>query len=539
MAIDRNTIKLTDGVRTLNLMDGVNYALTGGEYEPVVPSLKEEIVGRNSPYEDVVESIEVVCLGETHNQALDNLHALSDLLDQAHRWGKGAKVAPVRFIIKPVSRTKTLESVIIAAPDPVQLTGEFVKKLQLPQIPVTVQFTRRAYLLDPRQEQGESNSYNTFTGITPMNVELSQGRGVYDLEIHGFKTTNVDEGDAISKAVIEEGFLIATSINRLNVFEAEDLDRSGVDDYLLAKGYNFTIEGDAANYIMSNRASGSSVIVINSTEDSPYFEKALATKELDGTNLEGVEEVGVFVMIGAMKPGIEYQIRAVGYSYERIIAGNWSYIDFDTDYIEQEDYPDIEYLNRSRPVFLGTLSALGGFTRIGFQVKPITPLDEQIPYNQRLTVDYMALVDMGDESTRVLHVPRYGATFVESPTGTEIKLVFNTGALGLLSPRCYVALAGSNTYPSNLYAGGSGLRIPGELPILYYKYPSGDGWLECNGQISVVWFGRGIQAITAGYVPASYGSSIPNYRTNYSPETFSPLTLKVKVFRNKAYLLPR
>jgi len=89
------TLRLTDGQTTLNLVDNTSYSLVPGGWSPAIAQRRTSQLGGYHEYSPVNESIQLMIYGDTAAEAIDNLTALANLLDQADSWALGDRVRPV------------------------------------------------------------------------------------------------------------------------------------------------------------------------------------------------------------------------------------------------------------------------------------------------------------------------------------------------------------------------------------------------------------------------------------------------------------
>lgn len=101
------TFTLTDGVVSINLADGINYAIMARGYAPVVAGRRKGWIGVG-PYEDVTETIRFdVFSAVSADDAYSKLAAVWALLDQAQRYNDGEPVAPVKAVYVLMDSTIT------------------------------------------------------------------------------------------------------------------------------------------------------------------------------------------------------------------------------------------------------------------------------------------------------------------------------------------------------------------------------------------------------------------------------------------------
>lgn len=100
----QTTLTITDGVTTLNLVDGDNYFCDPNAVQFGI-GLPSDDLRAGPPNDDGVTTLRPMIRGGTANtttQVLENLRKLIDLLNQAARWSRGDRVAPVRLRCLPI-----------------------------------------------------------------------------------------------------------------------------------------------------------------------------------------------------------------------------------------------------------------------------------------------------------------------------------------------------------------------------------------------------------------------------------------------------
>ena len=113
-----HTIKVSDGTTTCDFL-GSNYKVLAEGWAPKVAKRRPSRAGGQSPYDDVVETIEIQISGSSKSDVMAKLGTLSDLLDQAGKWGKDdAGVTAVYFEYEPdgSALAASVKAVIVDAP---------------------------------------------------------------------------------------------------------------------------------------------------------------------------------------------------------------------------------------------------------------------------------------------------------------------------------------------------------------------------------------------------------------------------------------
>lgn len=95
-----DSLILSDGTTSINLMDGVNYALRTEGWAPQIAQRNHDSIGGRGQYDDVTESLLIDIFGATLAAMLAAEVAISRLLDQATRFANGdTTVSPVTIAI--------------------------------------------------------------------------------------------------------------------------------------------------------------------------------------------------------------------------------------------------------------------------------------------------------------------------------------------------------------------------------------------------------------------------------------------------------
>lgn len=98
-------LELTDGTvgNACELTDGISYALVS--FAPVIPPLRDDLLGARSPWAETQAVITFHSMGETAAVAYAAARALNSLLDNARRWADGLSVTPIRLRAKAQGST--------------------------------------------------------------------------------------------------------------------------------------------------------------------------------------------------------------------------------------------------------------------------------------------------------------------------------------------------------------------------------------------------------------------------------------------------
>lgn len=144
------SIVITNTVIVCDLTDNTNYSLVIGGWAPQVAPRRRSTLG-GLTHEDVSEQITINVYGSTGAVALENLHKLAALLNQADEFSSGANVEPVLIEVLPQgSGSATPVKAMIVGTDgpPLSTPPTWNDHLMLFEISdVTIRFRRRGLWL--------------------------------------------------------------------------------------------------------------------------------------------------------------------------------------------------------------------------------------------------------------------------------------------------------------------------------------------------------------------------------------------------------
>lgn len=212
-------VALTDGTTTVELTDGINYALLS--YAPVVAPLRDNKLGGDGQYSDVTESLTFHAIGCTAADAYAAAAAVNSLLDQARRWWLGQAVSPVTLKVKAqgsslAAVSAALKGRAIGGPSNVALPAtyhEYYGKYVIQAI--TVQVTRRGLWLGASESASASAASNPSVRSVVMPSSPTVP-GPLQIDFTGF-TTSAGTGNI----EIPSGFVVIGPNNSLNLQEGE------------------------------------------------------------------------------------------------------------------------------------------------------------------------------------------------------------------------------------------------------------------------------------------------------------------------------
>jgi len=152
-------LAISDGLTTVEIQSGTAslaaYAMRENAWAPTVAEMLHSRISGYGPYSPVVETLTIEVRGSSIADAYAKLSVLNGLLEQAHRWARGEKVAavmvnwsPMGSSLSPNSGTPYRDVIIGVGPNNqtsgVRLSAEFDQTFSDYAIrDVTVQFVRR------------------------------------------------------------------------------------------------------------------------------------------------------------------------------------------------------------------------------------------------------------------------------------------------------------------------------------------------------------------------------------------------------------
>lgn len=430
-----STITITDGTTTCTLTDNTNYSLTTDGWAPQVPIRRTSVLG-GRPYTAVAEEIRLNVYGTTTAVALTNLRTLIGLIDQAAAWYADESTDPVTITYLPQGSEQpaALVSLIFGfdgGSSPAGLPVNFNDRLMLFEISdVSLRFVRDGVWYGAVEENNVEITAEPTVALVEF-VTASPIAAPVTLRIGPFPDqVDIPQYDA-------SYVLVANAANRLQVIDATDLI-TGAGPF-----NNYTTDTDATHI-----PQGAGVLVYTPVDTIEW------NTEGASTTLAAGKRIGIVAAVRNDHATTQFQVRVeIEGPLERSRASTRPYLvdNATTD---------------PRIVLLGIV------------------LCEEAIYNLRLyvtasaaagtlAVDYFALVNLDDATSRILAIGPIDATsFIQS--GEESFLVIDPRALTSRSPR--VRQEGAVT------------------PALYYAVPDywrGDAFLLSDGdEIACIFCGR-------------------------------------------------
>lgn len=298
-------LKLVGTGVTIDLLDGVNYALTA--WAPAVSARERSLLGGYSPYLDVTERLSVNVFGTTAGTTLAALDDINVLLEQAEAWSMGDAVAPVimKVQVEGSVLAEPLEAVVLGRPGDgtaITLQPSFNHDLLLYEITnVEVELVRRGLWLGPETDR-------TMQGATvnPAVMTIDMGGELRRLSPTAVHVT----GFGANAPMLGGGFLVVSGVaaasqhgRNIAVYGAADMTASG-----------FASQSDAAH-----NAYGGDVMRIDAAVNA-------SGSLLVGAVNTSVSRVSVFAAVRNNSMTTTWRARAVSTGYVTI-NDDWQIID--------------------------------------------------------------------------------------------------------------------------------------------------------------------------------------------------------------------
>jgi len=334
-------LSITDGTTTLELTDGVSYALVS--YAPTAAPLKESLLGSQGPYDNVVDTITVHAMGTTAALAYAAADALQTLLEQAFRWWQNEVVSAVTLkAIAQDSIVATITTPLTAlvrgrasgGPAGVTLPAmwhEHFGKYVIQNI--TLQFVRGPLWL------GATQTATSNTAGMPSVLTATFAAGAVAHQTPMVATLSGPLNRSI--LALQLGYFLIAPQNRLELIEAETMTNTG--------GGTATSTADAAAH-----ASNGSVMRLSAPPAHAQLFKAFSAPFA-----ANAYQVAVFatIRINAVPTGAN-TMQAILYRNSAPVLG--PIVPVDDTYFGVNGLP--------QPVFLGIIDMPSGSPATGVQV---------------------------------------------------------------------------------------------------------------------------------------------------------------------------
>jgi len=224
------TLKITDGTTNIDFTGSYYKILTAGGWAPRRAGRRQSQLAGMSPYEDVLETMYIRIVGTSVAACLGALEDLSELLDQAERWGRGENVTPVEIQYKPLgsASASAVTANIIGPPeggDFLTLPSDFDAiddrnyALGTHANPIILQFVRRGlWLGDTETDTSGASSGNPEIQNTTSFTNASAVHVPYNFRAY------------INRAALTEAYdvwtLIQNETSKIKLIEVEDMTLS-------------------------------------------------------------------------------------------------------------------------------------------------------------------------------------------------------------------------------------------------------------------------------------------------------------------------
>ena len=247
------TLKITDGTTNIDFTGSYYKILTAGGWAPRRAGRRQSQLAGMSPYEDVLETMYIRIVGSSVANCLALLEDLSELLDQAERWGKGENVTPVEIQYKPTGSAlaSAVTANIVGPPeggDFLTLPSDFDAvddrnyALGTHANPIILQFVRRGLWLGTTEDKSEAESSGNpeiMTTDTFTNTEV----------IHCPHRVLLAVNRAANSEPYEVYTLIQNSAVKLLLTEVEGFTNSATGSATFTSGTSTAVAAASGGYV--------------------------------------------------------------------------------------------------------------------------------------------------------------------------------------------------------------------------------------------------------------------------------------------------
>lgn len=397
-------LALSDGTTTLELTDGVNYALVS--YAPTAAPLRESLLGSQGPYDFVTDTITVHAMGTTAALAYAAADALQTLLEQAFRWWQNEVVSAVT--LRAIAQDSTVATIttpltalvrgrVSGGPAGLALPAiwhEYYGKYVIQNI--TLQFVRGP------EFYGATQTATSNTAGMPSVLTATFAAGAVTHQTPTLATLS----GPLNRSVLclQLGYLIVAPQNHIEVIEGEATTNTG--------GGTATITADAAAH-----ASAGSVMRLSAAPAHVQLFKALSAPFA-----ANAYQIAVYVVIRVNGvPTLPITIQAVLFRNSLPIRGP----------IVPIDYRYFGTAGLPQPVFLGIIDGQTPFTGVQIEVdwanNPVT-----------IDVDYIVCVALNNapdaRSVATVIDPNTYTPFTGVAAASPLSVVYDPQALTQPTP---------------------------------------------------------------------------------------------------------
>lgn len=265
-------LELTNGSKTIDFVDGVNYTLKSSGWGPAISARDRGILGGRGYYVDVPESIEIGIFGQNgFNEAIRDI---TTLLDQVDAWSQGEEVDPIilKIQIQSSELSEPLQAIVAGkANDSPFMTSpssfsDMIMSYEIDGAVIT--FRRRGQLLSPSETETayygvpfQDPSYETNPAVLTINS------GLEELDIPS--PTKVSFTNFIANVpMLGAGFLMLTGFSpssaygtNFGVFEYDEMTSS--EFATVAETAKFATGGNVKRIDAATNQTGSIEITVN------------------------------------------------------------------------------------------------------------------------------------------------------------------------------------------------------------------------------------------------------------------------------------
>lgn len=435
-------LALSDGTTTLELTDNIDYALAS--YAPQISAIRDSLLGGQSPYATVQDTITVHAMGCTAADAYAAAGALTRMIDTAKRWWREENNTPVLIRAKVQnSANAPLRSLIYGPPpgtgQPVILPPQFSEYYGKYVIQnLSIQFVRDGQWLGGTIESAASANATHPTIHTCTFATAARTHTPIDLSLSGGSVADVFN--------YQQGYVLIAPLARLNLTEGEVTltSTNGV--------------GNATRTTVADAADVASAGNVQRWTGTTTFTGEINNRVTLGAGMVASRQpISVFA--------------AVRFNSASIVTGVWRAVG-ERNGAALVQTPDllIDYAGGlPQIIFLGLLQARGGLDTINLQ------FDGVLPIGLSFDIDYIASISLDDEASQVVGLADFVTGQLSSVGGTiALELRANaqtdpTPAVRVITQFGVTAYLG---YVGNPYL----MQIGSDVSMILLSTGSGNAW---------------------------------------------------------------
>lgn len=412
-------VALTDGTTTIDLTDGISYALVS--YAPIIAPLKDSDLGSAGAYQEVHDTLTFHAMGCTAAEAYAAAAAVNKLLDQARHWWDGDPVSPVILKIQAQdSALDPLQVVVrgraLGAPPNIALQPTWNAthgKYVIPNI--TVQFVRDGQLLSAATESAASANATYPTIHTATFSSAAETLSPIEISIGGFTAADLFN--------FQSGYCLIAPTARL-----------------------FVEEGEA----MTSSSSGTGTATATTVADAAKKASAGNVRRWTGTTAFTGTVRGVSGLLTISRSTALVAVFAVVRINNSTITGYWQIEGIsNAGTVSLGPQVPVEYAsNQPQIVNLGYVASRGGLDQLSLA------FTGTLPITTTLDIDYIVAIQMTDEASAVLGLTDMVPTRLAAlPAITPLALEIRSNALIDPTPAVAYRDAANNITEFAGYAG--------------------------------------------------------------------------------------